>query len=494
MTIVAADLKLFASEFPLDVFYGGGRMTASVVQNGVENNLFPDIDAGARANGRVQLRKMYAAVVSANDDSLAGAQLDLNLAPADSAVGVVAFQFGDQTTTRAAAAELLAATVTGTLSLPLSGGGTITYASLPNSPYVTDTFAGTLTARTSPSEMGHATTGTPLGVGTLIGREDQVARLYSLGATVGQYIPSPTLASIAHVVSVAGASGAYVYTMSEPMNFGPQGGGADPAWYVLRVNPSASRCVGTKLATVASTASAITVSGVEARVTPNITPYPLVVNGIDPTRGLRSNRGRVPIFRPGEGVVLRNGVTTEIATVLSVGYHGVLTFIAPLVNIYPIGTTVSSLLPLGDMQAVVGISFAQQTWTRLFTDAIVGNTTSANYNRVAFPITTTNLGAAPDRYALVFTSSTEFKLFSEQFGQIASGNITTAFLPLNPLTSTPLFTIPSGGWGSGWGVGNVFRLNTIGARAPIWVARTVSPSAPGGLDGSTWVLRGSVNA
>ncbi|MGM3125389.1 hypothetical protein, partial [Bacillus cereus group sp. BC257] len=85
------------------------------------------------------------------------------------------------------------------------------------------------------------------------------------------------------------------------------------------------------------------------------------------------------------------------------------------------------------LQAQAGSSFSQQTWTRTFSDSLIGNPIGANYNRTAYPITVTNEGAETERWALVFTNATDFRLIGETLGQIAAGSIATNFSPLNPI-------------------------------------------------------------
>jgi hypothetical protein len=54
---------------------------------------------------------------------------------------------------------------------------------------------------------------------------------------------------------------------------------------------------------------------------------------------------------------------------------------------------------------------------------------------------------------------------------------------INPRTRNPdgtggtyYFRIPQQAWGSGWASGNVIRINTIGAIADFWVARSIAQS------------------
>jgi hypothetical protein len=452
MPIVVGDLKLFAAEYQNDEVYGGGRMTGTVVQDGVENNLFPDIDAAARSAGRVQMRKLFAAVASANVDTFSGAQLRVREKPTDAAVGVVVFAHGDSSTLRAAAAAAL---------------GTLPYVPVDTGDFSVPSSISGATITVSASRP----------VGTLLGTYTNAG-----GAVEPAFLRST------HAVTAVSGAGPFVLTLSpspsaEVFRYAP-----------MRASVSAPRVCGVVLSTAASGASLVAVESVEAQVTPTITPYPTVVVGFAPA-GLAASRGKVPIFRPGEPVVIRNGATSEVAVVLSVDYAAPsLTFTAPLVGSYASGSTVSSLVGLGDLKASIGASFSQQTWTKVFRDTLIGNTIDANYNRTLGAITTSNVGGITERWAIVFTSATAFKLVGEGVGQIATGTTAIAFSPANPFTGSPYFTIPTAGWGAGWAIGNVLRFNTIGASAPVWAARTVSPSAPGAVDGATLELRGSVDA
>lgn len=456
MAIISSDLNFFAAEYSTDETHGGGRMTATVVQDGVENLLFPDIDDTARAAGRVQLRKLFLAVTSGDTDALMGARMGFESKPADAGVSLVAYRFGNADTARAAAVAALGA-------LPYDKASSL--AAITN-----------VVAQAVPTGYFEAPT-----LGSILA-----------GDVVGFYADSPgtLLRGVARVTLIE-------FPPSAPTKYtvdsieGAQAGG-----YVARMqaSPNAVRCVGPAELVATSGASAVELDKVEAYVVPAITPYPTVVNGINPA-GLRLSGGRVPIFRPGDAVVLKDGATTEIAVVSAVDAAlRTLTFTDPLANSYPAGSIACAMLALGDLQASVGASFSQQTWTKVFSDALIGNSINANYNRGVADITTTNLGATDQRWAIVFTSATEFRLIGESLGQIATGDITTEFSPLNPVTNTPYFSILAAGWGGGWGIGNVLRFNTRAASAPVWVARTISPSPAGAVDGVLLSFRGAVNA
>ena len=184
----------------------------------------------------------------------------------------------------------------------------------------------------------------------------------------------------------------------------------------------------------------------------------------------------------------------DMALVSDLQINGTLTLTRALSHAYPTGSYVSSALVIGDMWARVSVFFHQATWTGEWKDTRIGSDTTAKYNRTAYPIGVTNKGAITERWAIIFTSSTAFKLVGEYVGQIALGNINENFAPPNPETNEPYFTIDYRGWGSGWATGNVVRLNTIGANYPIWIARTVLQSeAASGSDQFRICVRGDVD-
>lgn len=168
----------------------------------------------------------------------------------------------------------------------------------------------------------------------------------------------------------------------------------------------------------------------------------------------------------------------------------------PLTHAYPAGTSyVSSAYIAGTLQAAAQDAFSQETWTNEWSDSRIGNPILAQYNDTANPISVSNAGAITERWALVFTSNTEFNVVGEEVGLIIAGNTATPLAPVNPATGMPYFTLQSGGWGGGWVAGNVLRFNTRGGNFPLWIARTVrqSPSAPPGSDQMTISIRGDID-
>jgi hypothetical protein len=157
---------------------------------------------------------------------------------------------------------------------------------------------------------------------------------------------------------------------------------------------------------------------------------------------------------------------------------------------FPLGSYVSTALRLGEangslnLQARVESLFDQETWTSVWSDQRIGNQADASFNDVDYPLVVTNSDAITERWVIEFTSATAFKVIGENVGQIATGSTNLATAPLNPRTGQPYFTIPAGGWGSGWAAGNALRFNTVGGLAPLWLVLTVLAGAPEAVNDS----------
>lgn len=103
MAITDQDIRLMASEVLSDTDDSGGRITGNEVIDGQSNNLFPDVSELDRTIGRVNLRKAFPAVLSANRDTYYGVNAIIDEAPLDPNVSVTMFSTESWTDTRAAA-------------------------------------------------------------------------------------------------------------------------------------------------------------------------------------------------------------------------------------------------------------------------------------------------------------------------------------------------------------------------------------------------------
>lgn len=91
MAILKGDVKLVASEIMDDVPEGGGPPTATVIQDGASNNVFPDISELDRAGGRVNLRKVHVHVQTGDRDTLLGTNFIVADPPNDPNVAITVF-------------------------------------------------------------------------------------------------------------------------------------------------------------------------------------------------------------------------------------------------------------------------------------------------------------------------------------------------------------------------------------------------------------------
>lgn len=105
MTILASDIKLLQSERMTDTSDGGGRRTSSVIPDGVAGNIFPKVSRLDSVYGRVNLRKVFAHVDSANTETYAGAHCALIDDADNSKIKVNLFTTGNDFDNRTAARD-----------------------------------------------------------------------------------------------------------------------------------------------------------------------------------------------------------------------------------------------------------------------------------------------------------------------------------------------------------------------------------------------------
>ncbi len=107
--IAIEDIVWLESEVMSDAADGGGRRTSRVVPDNVAGNLFPKISRTDATRGRVNLRKVYGAVRTANVDVYAGAHAIVMTPPASSKVKVTLFSSGSSFDRRSNARDHLEA-------------------------------------------------------------------------------------------------------------------------------------------------------------------------------------------------------------------------------------------------------------------------------------------------------------------------------------------------------------------------------------------------
>lgn len=101
MPILEGDIKIMASQVLADVPEGGGAATGTQIQDGVSNNLFPDVSELDHVYGRAAMRKVFGNVTTDTRDVYMGAHAVVIDEPDDPGVSCVLFSTGDAFDTRA---------------------------------------------------------------------------------------------------------------------------------------------------------------------------------------------------------------------------------------------------------------------------------------------------------------------------------------------------------------------------------------------------------
>lgn len=105
MTINPSDIVLLESERMADYTDGGGRRTSRVIPDGVPGNIFPKVSRLDSVYGRVNLRKVYGAVLTANLDTYAGAHAVITDPPDNDRINCLLFSTKSEYDQRTAARD-----------------------------------------------------------------------------------------------------------------------------------------------------------------------------------------------------------------------------------------------------------------------------------------------------------------------------------------------------------------------------------------------------
>jgi len=165
----------------------------------------------------------------------------------------------------------------------------------------------------------------------------------------------------------------------------------------------------------------------------------------------------------------------DMAVCTDVQITGQLSLSQPLTHAFPLNNTlVSNAIIYGNLFAHTTVPFDQQTWTNIWSDALIGSSVSAQFNYSQYPIQVNNESAIQERWLIKFSNSSAVDVIGEHVGQILTGvAIAGNIAPINPNTGFPYFTILATGWGSGWASGNLLRFNTYGANSPTWIIQAI---------------------
>lgn len=184
----------------------------------------------------------------------------------------------------------------------------------------------------------------------------------------------------------------------------------------------------------------------------------------------------------------------DLRMVTDAQISGWLTLSRPLTHDYPADESiVAGCLIFGDRRARVSLAFDQTSWTSVWQDSLIGASATATLNLIDFPITVTNEGCDTDRWLFRCTNAATnaWELISENRGLVWSGTYAVGGADVAPINArtrtwdietgqwiggTPYLVIPGQANGGGWATGNCIRINTIGAIADFWIARSIQQS------------------
>ena len=165
---------------------------------------------------------------------------------------------------------------------------------------------------------------------------------------------------------------------------------------------------------------------------------------------------------------------------------------------YPIeGTYVSSALVGGDLLVRASEPFSQKAWTNEWQNTRIAAPILAKLNVNDYPIKLTSNGAITERWLIKFKTSNTFELYGERLGLVLESDTLNDLAPINPATGKPYFRLPRAAFGAGgFESQNCVRFNTFGTPLPVWIVRSVQPSAQRKLkrDGFNVCLRGNTEA
>lgn len=100
MAIQSGDVRLVKSKVMLDVPEGGGGPTGTVIADGVSNDMFPDVSATDRVNGRLNARQVHLHVNTPTQDMYLGANVIVSRPPNDANISITLLDTGQAFDTR----------------------------------------------------------------------------------------------------------------------------------------------------------------------------------------------------------------------------------------------------------------------------------------------------------------------------------------------------------------------------------------------------------
>ncbi len=98
-----------------------------------------------------------------------------------------------------------------------------------------------------------------------------------------------------------------------------------------------------------------------------------------------------------------------------------------------------------------------------------GNSSTGTYDGTTYPIVVHPAGGIAQRWTLSFVSNFAFNLIGDTLGTVGGGNISSDFIPINPLNNKPYFTLDNAGFQGTWQTGDTITFYSFTQVRPFWV-------------------------
>jgi hypothetical protein len=150
---------------------------------------------------------------------------------------------------------------------------------------------------------------------------------------------------------------------------------------------------------------------------------------------------------------------------------------AAITHDYSTNAVVASKLRHGDLQARVDPVWAQNTWTGVWSDDLIGSapTGGFQYDDTGYPPLVNNHGAITERWRLSRRSDGQWDVIGETVGVLAVwAGTSTLQVMYRGRVALELY---HEGLGGGDAAGNQLRINTYGCMGPYWALRCTRPGA-----------------
>ncbi|OLF36507.1 hypothetical protein BTW00_05315 [Psychrobacter sp. C 20.9] len=531
MAITQNDLEILKSEIMADTPDGGGLPTGIAVVDGVSNNLFPDVSDIDALEGRVRFRKVFPSVNTANNDLLQASRLVVTEVPSNpnmSIFMIAGTRFADERTDieeevykyatpqegyeilyqgkNYKGLRVLQFLIKQTDGQFVSNGDVIKITQLmqpvpdgevqspPIGTVLYDQFVKVLSV--SYTEVQIDITSYYVASMTIKEKLD-----YDFGGAANSVQPATVFATRqdpdlkfygATKLGLAANFGAEQVTLSSSkLRIAPSGVSLDSK----KVGVNLTRLPDDGLVDLVDIGDLVTITELKLMELPTNAPNDTFDLGFErlsdisvvDVNGAKVNSDYLDIDLDA-GTLTLNGMfdmsfytspltvryrIMDLAKVESVNSN-VVSLLNPITHDYTDAAVFSTMLLMGDMQARDYNIFSQKSWGNgVWSDTLIGDATTSQLQVTNNPIVVTNRDAIEERWALVFTSQTAFRIIGQTVGEIGSGSPTTLTAPINPMTGYPYFTIPAAAWGGGWSAANAVRFNTAAAKYPIWIGNAI---------------------